>query len=51
MDIKKEYERWLVNATADTDVADVVIYFVIIAVVHILGAIKNNGHSLCFSLQ
>ena len=22
MDIKKEYERWLVNATADTDVAD-----------------------------
>ena len=23
MDIKKEYERWLVNATADTDVADV----------------------------
>ena len=22
MDIKKEYERWLLNATADTDVAD-----------------------------
>lgn len=21
MDIKKEYERWLANATADTDVA------------------------------
>ena len=30
MDIKKEYERWLANATADADVATVTLHLALV---------------------